>query len=154
MGRPSATAPLRRRTREHVIASLSANAVERVFLKRGHTVVRTDEDYGIDLIVSTYDQNGFVEPGEILVQLKATDSPSLSADGSFYSYSISIRDYTAWTAEPMPLLLILYDAQGERAYWQYLQAYFESEPSRRPKEGARIGHRQDPRRESLRRHRR
>jgi Domain of unknown function (DUF4365) len=137
MGQPAATAPLKRRTREHVIAALSVNFVERFFLRKGHTVVKTDEDYGIDLIVSTYDQDGFVEPGSIYIQLKATDSPNLSADGSFYSFSISVRDYNGWAAQAMPVFLILYDAQGERAYWQYVQGYFESEPSRRPKEGAR-----------------
>jgi Domain of unknown function (DUF4365) len=97
---------------------LSANALERVFLKKGHTVVKTEADYGVDLIVSTYDQDGFVEPGNINVQLKATDSPKPSADGSFYSYSISLRDYNAWMDEPMPVLLILYDAQEERGHWQ------------------------------------
>jgi hypothetical protein len=103
---------------------------------KGHTVVPTREDYGIDLIASTYDQDGFIEPGSIYIQLKATDSPNLSADGSFYSYSISIRDYHGWMAQAMPVFLILYDAQGDRAYWRYVQGYFESDPSRRPKEGA------------------
>jgi hypothetical protein len=137
MGYPSATPPLKRRTGEHVIAALSVNFVERFFLRRGHTVIETKEDYGIDLIVWTYDEGGFVEPELIYIQLKATDSPSLSADGSFYSFSISIKDYNAWAAQAMPVFLILYDAQRERAYWQYVQAYSESEPSRRPGEGAR-----------------
>jgi hypothetical protein len=131
-----AEAPLKRRTRGHIIAALSVNAVERSFLRKGHMVVPTREDYGIDLIASTYDQDGFIEPGSIYIQLKATDSPNLSADGSFYSYSISIRDYNGWMAQAMPVFLILYDAQGDRAYWQYVQGYFESDPSRRPKEGA------------------
>ncbi len=80
---------LKQRTRAHVIASLSANFVERVFLVKGHTVVRTEEDYGIDLAVLTHDSNGFVEAGSIAIQLKATDSPDLSADGGFYSLTIS-----------------------------------------------------------------
>jgi len=37
----------------------------------------------------------------------------------------------------MPVFLILYDVRAERAYRQYVQGYFEAEPSRRPTETAR-----------------
>jgi hypothetical protein len=124
---------LKQRTREHIIAALSANSIERVFLEKGHTVLKTEQDYGIDLVVFTYDKHGFVEAGNIYIQLKATDSPALSADKTFYSFSISTRDYNAWTIEPMPVILILYDASGNKAYWQYVQGYFEGNPSKRPK---------------------
>jgi hypothetical protein len=49
------TAPLKKRTREHIIAFLSANTIERYFLKKGHTVLKTDQDYGVDLMVYTHD---------------------------------------------------------------------------------------------------
>ena len=108
-------ASLKQRTRDHVIASLSANSIERFFLLKGHTVIKTEQDYGVDLLVVTYDIDGFVEPGYVYLQLKATDSPSLSVDRSFYSFSISIKDYNAWNNEPMPVFLILYDAKREKA---------------------------------------
>jgi Domain of unknown function (DUF4365) len=127
---------LKQRTREHVIASLSANSIERVFLEKGHTVLKTEQDYGIDLVVFTYDKLGFVETGSIYIQLKATGAPALSADETFYSFSISTRDDNAWTIEPMPVFLILYGATGNKAYWQYVQGYFEGDPSQRPKEHA------------------
>ena len=76
------------------------------------------------------------KPGNIYLQLKATDSPALSADGDFFSFSISIKDYNAWIIEPMPVFLILYDVKEERAYWQYVQAYFGSTASSRPRKGA------------------
>ncbi len=136
--RSSGTAPsLKRRTRGHVLASLSANSIERDFLRKGHTVLKTEQDYGIDLVVFTYDDAGFVEPGNIYIQLKATESPRGSADGSSFSYSISVRDHNAWAAEPMPVFLILYDVRADRAYWQYVQGYFETDPARWPKKGAR-----------------
>jgi hypothetical protein len=127
---------LKQRTRAHIIASLSANSIERVFLEKGHTVLKTEQDYGIDLVVFTYDKSGFVEAGSIYIQLKATEVPAISTDKMFYSFSISTKDYYAWTIEPMPVFLILYDAGGKKAYWQYVQGYFEGNPSNRPKGGA------------------
>jgi hypothetical protein len=133
--RPAIAPSLKRRTRNHVIASLSANSIERIFLQKGHTVIKTEQDYGVDLVVFTYDQDGYVEPGNIYIQLKATETPRRSAEGGFRSFSI--RDYNAWAAEPMPVFLILYDVRADRTYWQYVQGYFEADPSRRPKETAR-----------------
>jgi Domain of unknown function (DUF4365) len=124
------------RTRSHIIASLSANSIERVFLERGHTVLKTEQDYGVDLVVFTYSKSGFVEAGNIYIQLKATDAPVISADRTFYSFSISTRDYNAWTIEPMPVILILYDAAANNAYWQYVQGYFAANPATRPKASA------------------
>ena len=113
LARPS----LKQRTKQHIIASLSANSIERVFLEKGHSVIKTEQDYGIDLVVFTYDTSGFVEAGSIYVQLKATDIPAISADGTFYSFSISAKDYKAWMDEPMPVILILYDVKGNKAFW-------------------------------------
>jgi hypothetical protein len=44
----------KRRTREHVIADLSINHVERLVLRCGWTAERTRYDYGIDLYMQTY----------------------------------------------------------------------------------------------------
>jgi Domain of unknown function (DUF4365) len=127
---------LKQRTRAHIIASLSANTIERYFLKKGHTVLKTEQDYGVDLVVFTHNDNGYVERGNISIQLKATDTPRLSADGTFYSFSISVKDYNAWSNELMPVFLILYDAKSDKAYWQYVQGYFESNTGLRPKTNA------------------
>ena len=37
-------------------------------------------------------------------------------------------DLVRWLAEQQPVILVLYDAKHERAYWLYVQAYFESLP--------------------------
>ena len=57
--------PKPRRTREHIIASQSHNYVEKFFIDKGHIVNRPAEDYGIDLVVNTFDGNGYIEPGSI-----------------------------------------------------------------------------------------
>ena len=63
----------KRRTREHVIADLSVNYLERLVLRCGWTVERSRHDYGIDLYMHTYNANGEVENGWIRFQVKATD---------------------------------------------------------------------------------
>jgi hypothetical protein len=45
---------------------------------------------------------------------------------------ITRTHYELWTAELMPVFLILYDVGEQRAYWLYIQEYFGSDPSRRP----------------------
>lgn len=54
----------KRRTREHVIADLSVNYVERIVLRCGHTLERFWHDYGFDLLLYTYDNNGEYENGD------------------------------------------------------------------------------------------
>jgi hypothetical protein len=118
----------KRRTREHVIADLSVNHVERFILRCGWTVERTRYDYGIDLIMDTYNANGEVENDRILLQLKATDSLRRSADGAVIPVRLEWRDLLYWLNEPLPVLLIFYAAQEDRAYWLYVQEYFRSQP--------------------------
>ena len=55
--------------------------MERYALLCGYSVERRVHDYGIDLVILTYDPQGNVENGEILVQLKATDHPRWISQG-------------------------------------------------------------------------
>jgi Domain of unknown function (DUF4365) len=128
------TPPRKRRTRQHVIEDLSRNAVERQFLLRGHTLTEPKADYGTDFLVYTFDHEGFVEGGVILLQLKATDSPRRLVDGTL-AIAIEVKDFNAWMDEPMPVVLILFDAMNDVAFWQYIQAYFNEDPERRPPTG-------------------
>jgi hypothetical protein len=65
--------PGKRRTREHVIADLAVNHVERQALLCGHTVERVRSDYGVDLLLFTFDASGEMEDGYIPIQVKATE---------------------------------------------------------------------------------
>jgi hypothetical protein len=116
----------KRRTREHVLADLSANHFERLALECGYSVERTWSDYGIDLVLYTYAANGEIDNGQVFVQLKATEEVSTSGAG--HRVAVSKSDLEHWLKEPMPVILVLYVARGERAYWTYVQAYFESMP--------------------------
>ena len=67
--------PLRKlRTREHVLADLSVNHLERHVVLCGCSIQRMHSDYGYDRIMSTFDVNGEIEPGVVFVQVKATDN--------------------------------------------------------------------------------
>jgi hypothetical protein len=112
----------KRRTREHVIADLSVNHIERHVLLAGHTVEKRFHDYGLDLILSTYDREGFVEAGVVFLQVKATDSLETRQRGRYISCKIEHAHLRVWLAEPMPVILAVYDAHGDCAYWLYVQA--------------------------------
>ncbi len=114
----------KRRTREHVIADLSVNHVERLVLRCGWTVERTRHDYGIDLMMRTYADTGEAETAVVYIQLKATDSLPLSADKRKILLRLEWRDLLFWLNEPMPVILIVYDAGGDTAYWLNVQEYF------------------------------
>ncbi len=126
----------KRRTREHVIADLSANYLERQALLCGYSVERRVHDYGIDLTLLTYDAHGNVENGQILVQLKATDHLKLVAGGLSVACRIERADLRAWLHEPMPVMLVVYDARADVAFWLYVQEYLQQLPRFRPNRGS------------------
>src|SRR5262249_40171360 len=109
------------------------NHVERFVIDEGHTAERRTHDYGYDLCLTTYDEQGYVEPGSIYVQLKASDK--LEDTGVDYVFDLDMRDYHLWKRESMPVVLILFDATRRRAYWVYVQRFFAEDASRLPKKG-------------------
>jgi hypothetical protein len=116
----------KQRARSHIIADLSVNHVEYFALKCGFSVERIKEsDYGYDLQIYTYNENGEIENGAVYLQLKATDNIERYEREGNFSYSLERAHLEIWLNEPMPVLLMLFDVQNEVAYWVYLQAYFE-----------------------------
>jgi hypothetical protein len=112
----------KRRTREHIIADLSVNHVERFFLRGGHTAQRIEFDYGYDLYIQTFDDEGYVENGFCLMQLKATDRIVWVAHGAECVLVLERRDWEMWRQEPLPVFLLLYDTHQDRAYWLDIQS--------------------------------
>lgn len=126
--------PRKRRTRQHVVADLSLNHVERHVLDAGHVVQRVAPDYGYDLMLMTFDDRGYAEPDVAFLQLKAAES--LVRSGENYAYDLDIRDYNLWRAERLPVILVLYDATARRAYWVHVQQFFADNAARPPRTGA------------------
>ncbi len=110
------------RTREHIIADLSVNYVERFILEDGHTLERIRQDYGYDLVLRTHNKTGEIEPGIIFVQMKAVEQ-FRRVDGEI-RFTISVRDILLWTEELAPVLLIVYEASTRTAHWCDVQDVF------------------------------
>jgi hypothetical protein len=114
----------KRRTREHIIADLSVHHVEGHVLRCGWVIERTAHDYGIDLLLVTFSREGEIEEGRTLLQLKASDRLRIRSGQKAFSFRIDRHDLVHWLAQVMPVILIVYDARKDTAYWLYVQSYF------------------------------
>jgi Domain of unknown function (DUF4365) len=117
----------KQRTRQHIIEDLGFNHIERQILYAGFTVQRyTVNDYGYDGLFHTFNELGEIERGMIHFQLKSTDSIQFSASKNAFSFDLSERDLELWLLNANKMLLILYDAQLEKAYFEDIQLYFKN----------------------------
>lgn len=117
----------KRRTREHVIAALSVNFLERRILLRGYKLDRPSEpEYGTDATMFHFSEDGSVENGEVRFQLKATDNLKLVEKGKCVSIAVDIANLNHWIWEVVhPFIIVVYDASNDRAYWLDVQQYAE-----------------------------
>jgi hypothetical protein len=118
-----------------VIADMSVNHLERFVLRCGWTVQRMTHDYGIDLMMETFNVFGEPENGRVLFQLKATEKLKVRDKRRAVAVRLDWRDVQAWRTELMPVILVLYDAQADEAYWLHVQPYFAG-PRRRSRRRA------------------
>jgi uncharacterized protein DUF4365 len=114
----------KRRTQEHILEDLSVHHVEGHVLRCGWVVERIVHDYGIDLELHTFTRLGEVQEGEVLFQVKARRRLRLRAGASAIAFRVERSDVIRWLAELFPVILIVYDARKEIAYWLYVQSYF------------------------------
>jgi len=117
----------KRRTRAHIIADLSINHVEKWVLQCGWTVQRFSPDYGLDLLMTTFDRRGEIENGDVRLQIKATDSIKELAKDKVIALRLEWRDMVYWLNEPLPVILVLYDAKSDRAWWLHLNETLRGE---------------------------
>jgi hypothetical protein len=111
------------RTRQHIIADLGVNYVERQILLAGFTLERITRDYGIDLNMTTFSPNGQVENEFVWFQVKATDNLQLNADEAFATVRIESADFRYWLMQVMTVILVLFDVKNDRAFWLETQEY-------------------------------
>lgn len=89
--------------------------------------------YGYDLMMTTFDENGYAEPGRVYFQVKATEN--LTKVGESIAYDIDIRGYNLWMIEQSPVILVVYDAPMRMAFWIDVVGYFLDDWNRRPRRG-------------------
>ena len=111
------------RTRQHIIEDLGFNHVERQVLLAGCTLHRMFPDYGYDGYIHLYNDRGEYTNGLIKFQLKSTDT--LKSVGEQYAVDLSNRDLELWLLSVEPVILFLYSADSDVAYFVELGKYFE-----------------------------
>lgn len=111
-----------------MIADLSVNHLERHILRCSHSAERIEHDYGVDLLMFTYGANREIENGYVAFQLKGTDKLKVLARKRAIAFAVDVADLRHWMFEPMPLVLVVYDAEADRAFWLYVQRYLDENP--------------------------
>lgn len=118
----------KQRTRQHIIEDLGFNHIERPILYAGYTFYRYNHnDYGYDGSITTFNEDGEVENTQINIQLKSTDHLMTTSDNKFFVFDASKRDLELWCFSDVPVILVLYDAQKEIAYYVNILEYFKKD---------------------------
>jgi hypothetical protein len=114
------------RTRQHIIEDLSFNHTEKQVLTAGFTMYRiTNNDYGYDGYIQLFKPSGEIDSHLVHFQLKSTDHIQYSKSKEAFTFDLSIRDLELWLSNERKMLLVLYDAQNDVAYYLDLQSYFK-----------------------------
>jgi hypothetical protein len=113
------------RTRQHIIEDLGFNNIEKQILLAGFTMYRNfANDYGIDGYIQTFKPTGEIDSKTIDFQLKSTDNIRYVEKKQAHAFDLSIEDLEFWLSKDRPMLLVLYDAQKDIAYYIDLGIYF------------------------------
>jgi Domain of unknown function (DUF4365) len=115
----------KRRTRQHIIEGLGLKHIERQVLLSSDVLRRfPNNDYGYDGVIETFNELGEKQNPMFMIQLKSTDNIQISPQKGGFIIDLSKRDLELWLESSYPVLLFLYDAQKEVAYFTDLQRYF------------------------------
>ena len=116
----------KRRTRQHILEDLGFNHVEKHILLAGNILRRfSQNDYGYDGMLDTFNENGEADNLSFMIQLKSTDNINFSQSNMAYTLDLSKRDLELWLNSLHPVLIILLDAKKDVAYFVDLQDYFK-----------------------------
>lgn len=129
--------PRKRRTRQHIIADLSVHYVEGLILEEGHTAERTQSDYGYDLTMWTFDQDGYPEPDFLQFQIKASDAIRIVGEAAV-AFDVDLRDYNLWNCEKSRLFWYCTMLHGGGLTGCMYKAIFASSQTDRNREQSRF----------------
>jgi Domain of unknown function (DUF4365) len=97
--------------------------LERRVLECGYALERVKNDYGIDADLTTFDDEGELEYGYIRFQVKSTDRLTFAEVGTEIPQRVRIADLKTWLFELYPIILVVYDAANDRAFWLDVQEH-------------------------------
>lgn len=85
----------KRRPREHVIAEMGVNFLERQVLRRGHQLRRVPEpEYGTDAMMLHFSpESREIENGWVEFQVKSTDQLSISDNGQSVACTVEFHTF-------------------------------------------------------------
>ena len=118
----------KRRPREHVIAEMGVNFLERQVLRRGHQLRRVPEpEYGTDAVMLHFSpETREIENGWVEFQVKSTDELNFVDNGNSVTCVVELAHVHYWYWEVTnPFILVLYDARNHRAFWIDIQTYID-----------------------------
>ena len=121
----------KRRTDDHRRADVASRFTELVIARAGYVsnAGHPGADYGIDLQVDTFDDDGFLENEPFWIQVKGVAKAKRHAGGRNISFPLDARDVRYWMGQMLPVILVLYDAEADTLYWAYVQRYFSKLPA-------------------------
>jgi hypothetical protein len=111
-----------RRPRSHIIGDQAAGYAVATAHACGYAADKIESDYGIDVNVTTIDDNGNVENGWLRIQSKGTEHPRYLANGDI-AVRVDTDHLRYWNAEIYPVILVTRDMTMGRGYWLYVQRY-------------------------------
>jgi hypothetical protein len=74
--------------------------------------------------MTTFNRRGESENGLIWMQVKATDHPGRLQAQNALAVRVERKHLLFWMGELFPVLVVLYDATQDRAYWLHVQEEF------------------------------
>ena len=85
--------------------------------------------------MSTHDEVGCPESGSVYFQVKASEH--LKRVRGDVVFDLDVRDYHQRTRDKHPVILVLVEfGVPRRAFWLFIQEYFQASTSPRPRRGA------------------
>jgi hypothetical protein len=98
---------------------LTLGYVEYVIARAGYTSVQAPlgGDYGVDLYMFSYDQQGYAESGQVRIQVRSAESFDRLADGKTVVARVDRKHLNSWLAEAPPVALVLYEASTDSTAW-------------------------------------
>lgn len=120
-----------KRPRSHELGDLGVNKLIGIFTERGWVCEEIKRDYGEDIFVRIF-ENGRSTEKYFFAQVKARESlASIKNERGEFRINFSRNHISAWLGHREPVIVFVYDAPSSIFYWQPVQFYVSSLPTKK-----------------------